>query len=61
LLVTLQLGSKRYSLNGSYRPHLEYTRLNVLLDNAGGPKKINALTDRKLFCKVSYFGIFSSQ
>jgi hypothetical protein len=35
LLVTLQLDSKRYSLHGSYRPHLQHTRANALLDNAG--------------------------
>jgi hypothetical protein len=62
LLVTLQLDSKRYSLDGSYQPQLQYTRANALLDNTvGGGGGINALTDRKLLYKVSYFGIFSYQ
>jgi hypothetical protein len=36
LLVSLQLDSQRYSLDGSYRPHLQYTRANAPLDNTGG-------------------------
>lgn len=39
LLVTLQPDSKRYSLDGSYRHHLQYTRANALLDKWGGGKE----------------------